>query len=108
MDAQALADAAPAAGYAPWGTVDGEILPRQLVDVFDRGEQAPAPLLAGFNSGEIRSLRALAPRPPANAAEYERMIRERYLDLADEFLKLYPGTNLEESILATTRDALYG
>ena len=66
------------------------------------------PLLAGFNSGEIRSLRVLAPRPPANAAEYERMIRERYLDLADEFLRLYPGANLQESILATTRDALYG
>jgi len=108
MDAQALADAAPAAGYTPWGTVDGQVLPRQLVDVFDNGEQAPAPLIAGFNSGEIRSLRALAPRPPANAAEYERMIRDRYLDLADEFLKLYPGTNLEESILAATRDAMYG
>jgi para-nitrobenzyl esterase len=108
MDAQTLADAAPKAGYAPWGTVDGQILPRQLVDVFDKGEQAPVPLLAGFNSGEIRSLRALAPRPPANAAEYERMIRERYLDLADEFLKLYPSTNMEESVLATTRDGLYG
>jgi para-nitrobenzyl esterase len=108
MDAQKLADAAPAAGYAPWGTVDGQTLPRQLVDVFDRGEQAPVPLLAGFNSGEIRSLRALAPRAPANAAEYERLIRERYLDLADEFLKLYPSSNLEESVLATTRDALYG
>jgi para-nitrobenzyl esterase len=108
MDAQKLADAAPAAGYAPWGTVDGQILPRQLVDVFDKGEQAPAPLLAGFNSGEIRSLRALAPRAPANAAEYERLVRERYLDLADEFLKLYPAANLEESVLATTRDALYG
>jgi len=108
MDAQKLADAAPGVGYAPWGTIDGKILPRQLVDVFDRGEQAPVPLLAGFNSGEIRSLRVLAPRPPANAAEYERIIRERYLDLADEFLKLYPSTNMEESILATTRDALYG
>jgi para-nitrobenzyl esterase len=108
MDAQALADAAPAAGYAPWGTIDGQTLPRQLVEVFDRGEQAPAPLLAGFNSGEIRSLRALAPRPAANAVEYERIIRERYLDLADEFLKLYPNTNMEESILATSRDALYG
>jgi para-nitrobenzyl esterase len=31
MDAQTLADAAPKAGYAPWGTVDGQILPRQLV-----------------------------------------------------------------------------
>ncbi len=108
MDAHALADAAPAAGYAPWGTIDGQILPRQLVDVFDSGEQAPVLLLAGFNSGEIRSLRALAPRPPASAVEYERTIRERYLDLADEFLKLYPSTNMEESILRTTRDALYG
>jgi len=108
MDAHTLADAAPAAGYAPWGTIDGQILPRQLVDVFDRGEQAPVPLLAGFNAGEIRSLRALAPRPPANAVEYERIIRERYLDLADDFLKRYPSTNMEESILATTRDALYG
>ena len=108
MDAQALADAAPAAGYQPWGTVDGQILPRQLVEVFDKGEQAPARLLAGFNSGEIRSLRALAPRPPSHAAEYERMIRERYLDLASDFLERYPATNLEESILATTRDALYG
>jgi para-nitrobenzyl esterase len=108
MDAPKLADAALAAGYAPWGTVDGKTLPRQLVDVFDKGEQAPAPLLAGFNSGEIRSLRALAPRAPANAAEYERLIRERYLDLADGFLKLYPAANLEESVLATTRDALYG
>jgi para-nitrobenzyl esterase len=80
----------------------------QLVDVFDKGEQAAVPLLAGFNSGEIRSLMALAPHPPANAAEYERMIRERYLDLANEFLKLYPSTDVADSILKTTRDGLYG
>jgi para-nitrobenzyl esterase len=66
------------------------------------------PLLAGFNSGEIRSLRILAPPPPATASEYESTIRERYLDLADEFLRLYPSTNMQESIWATTRDALYG
>lgn len=108
MDAQTLADAAPAAGYAPWGTVDGQILPRQLVDTFDEGQQAPVPLLAGFNSGEIRSLLALAPRPPASPADYERAIRDRYLDLADAFLKLYPAANVRESVLATTRDALYG
>jgi para-nitrobenzyl esterase len=108
MDAGTLTDAAPAAGFAPWGAIDGHVLPRQLVDVFDRGEQAPVPLLAGFNSGEIRSLMVLAPHPPANAAEYENMIRDRYLDLADEFLRLYPSRNMQESILATTRDALYG
>jgi para-nitrobenzyl esterase len=108
MDAGKLSQAAPAAGFGPWGAIDGHVLPRQLVDAFDKGEQAHVPLLAGFNSGEIRSLRILAPKPPASAAEYEKMIRERYGDLADEFLRLYPSTNLEESILAATRDALYG
>ncbi len=108
MDAAKLSLAAPAAGYVPWGTIDGHVLPHQLVDVFDRGEQAPVPLLAGFNSGEIRSLRILAPRPPANAAAYETIIHDRYGDLADEFLQLYPSADMEESILAATRDALYG
>jgi para-nitrobenzyl esterase len=108
MDAQALIDASAAAGFAPFGVVDGHVLPRQLVDVFDRGEQAPVPVLAGFNSGEIRSLTFLAPPPPASAAEYEQIIRTRYADLAAEFLRLYPATDLRESVLATTRDALYG
>ena len=108
MDAGTLTLAAPRAGFAPWGAIDGHVMLRQLVDVFDKGEQAPVPLLAGFNSGEIRSLRVLAPHPPANAAAYETTIRGQYLDLADEFLRLYPSANMEESILATTRDALYG
>ena len=108
MDAEALTNAAPKAGYAPWGTIDGHVMLRQLVDIFDRGEQAKVPLLAGFNSGEIRSLRVLAAKVPASAAEYEATIRAQYGDMADAFLKRYPSSNLEESILATTRDALYG
>ncbi|HKD23396.1 MAG TPA: carboxylesterase family protein [Rhizomicrobium sp.] len=108
MDAAALANAAPAAGFLPLGAVDGHILPDQLVDIFDKGEQAHVPLLAGFNAGEIRSLRVLAPPPPASAAVYESTIRDRYKDLADDFLKLYPSSNMQESIWATTRDALYG
>jgi para-nitrobenzyl esterase len=108
MEPQALTDAAAAASFAPFGVIDGHVLPRQLVEVFDRGEQAHVPLLAGFNSGEIRSLVFLAPPSPSSPSEYERVIRERYGDLADEFLQLYPGNTLRESILATTRDALYG
>jgi para-nitrobenzyl esterase len=108
MDASQLTYRAAALGYAPSGVVDGRVLPRQLVDAFDRGEQAPVPLLVGFNSGEIRSLRVLAPRPPASAADYERTIRDRYGDLAGAFLALYPSSNLEESIIAATRDGLYG
>jgi len=108
MDAQTMVNAAAAAGYFPFLSIDGHILPKQLVDAFDSGDQAHVPLLVGFNSGEIRSLRILSPPPPANAAAYESVIRERYGDLADAFLQLYPSSNLQESIWATTRDALYG
>ena len=95
-------------GYGPWGAIDGRVLPDQLVNVFDQGKQAHVPLLAGFNSGEIRSLTPLAPPVPASAGVYETTIRDRYGDLADAFLKLYPSDTLKESIFATTRDALYG
>ncbi|MEZ5892502.1 MAG: carboxylesterase family protein [Parvularculaceae bacterium] len=96
------------AGYIAWGTVDGVLLPDELVNVFDRGEQAPVPIIAGFNSGEIRSLRILMPKKPANAGDYEKAIRDAYGDLADAFLKQYPPENIDESMLATTRDAMYG
>jgi para-nitrobenzyl esterase len=73
-----------------------------LVDVFDRGEQAPVPVLAGFNEGEIRSLRFLLPPPPADPAAYDNQIRERYGDLTDAFLTLYPAETMADSVLATT------
>jgi len=108
MDAVNLTNAAAYLRFAPFAAVDGKVLPRQLVDTFDRGEQAPVPVLTGFNSGEIRSLKFLAPHAPPNAATYESEIRKRYGDLADAFLALYPSATMDESILATSRDALYG
>ncbi len=95
-------------GLSPFGAVDGKILPRQLVDTFDKGEQAHVPILAGSNSGEIRSLRTLAPAAPASAAVYEKAINDRYGDLSADYLKLYPASaGLEEAVIASTRDALY-
>ena len=109
MEAQELTTSAQAKGYAPWGTIDGKILPEQLVEIFDRGQQAPVPLLAGFNQGEIRSLRfLLPPSPPADAQAYEAAIRAAYGPLAETFLRLYPSSDLDESLLATPRDGLYG
>jgi para-nitrobenzyl esterase len=109
MDAGKLVQAAAATGYVPYGTVDGKILPRQLVDTFDRGEQAPVPLIAGFNSGEIRSLRFLAPPPPVSRDAYVAGIRARYGDLASDYLRLYPAEgDLERNGLDGTRDAVFG
>src|SRR5690606_13343825 len=95
-------------GYFPFLTVDGRVVPDQLVALFDRGEQAPVPVLAGFNSGEIRSLRFLAPPPPADAAAYQALIRERYGDQADESPRLCPADDRAEAVLLPPRDALYG
>ena len=108
MDARQLTDSSIMSGFAPFAAVDGKILTRQLVETFDRGEQAPVPILAGFNSGEIRTLTMLLPPVPGSAEAYEKAIRERYGDLADAYLALYPSTNLREALLANTRDALYG
>ena len=107
MDAQAVTNGALAAGYLTSGTIDGHILPRQLVETFDRGEQAAVPIIAGFNQGEIRTLTALAPAMPESAEAYESRIRELYGDMAEDFLRLYPSDDLQESIYETTRDALY-
>jgi para-nitrobenzyl esterase len=108
MDPDKLTEAAAAARFPPWGTVDGHVLPEQMVTAFDQGEQAPVPVLAGFNSGEIRSLRILAPPVPASTDRYESVIRSQYGQLAGDYLRLYPASNMKESILAATRDALYG
>lgn len=108
MDARRLVDGAAAAGYAPYGTIDGKILPRQLVDTFERGEQAPVPLIAGFTSGEVRGLRFLLPPLPASAEAYANDVKARYGDLAGEYLRLYPPRDLEQTQLAATRDAVFG
>jgi para-nitrobenzyl esterase len=108
MPADQITMAAVGFAYGPWGAVDGHVLTDQLVNVFDQGKQARVPLLAGFNSGEIRTLTPLAPPVPASAAAYESTIRDRYGDLAAKFLALYPSDNLKESIFATTRDGMYG
>lgn len=108
LDAQQLADAALNAGFMPGGTIDGYVLPDEIVAVFEQGRQAKVPLLAGFNSGEIRSLPFLMPKLPATPDAYEAEIRDRYGDLAARFLIFYPADHMVESALASLRDALYG
>ena len=108
LPAEEIASKAPTTGYFPFPNVDGKVVPRQLVETFDRGEQAPVPILAGFNSGEIRSLRVLLPKAPADAAAYEAAVRAGYGELAPLFLARYPAKTIDDSMLAATRDAMYG
>jgi para-nitrobenzyl esterase len=108
MDADELTQASVTGRFWAQGTIDGTVLPKQLIDTFDAGEQAKVPLLAGFNSGETRSQKLLLPPAPATANLYETEIARRYRDLAPAFLKIYPSTDVPGSMLATLRDAIYG
>jgi para-nitrobenzyl esterase len=108
IDGLTLVTKSPATGYVPLPTVDGWLLPDQLVEIFDRGEQTHVPLLVGFNAGELRSLRALLPPIPKTPADYESEVKTRFRDLSDTYLKHYPSDDLQGSVLAASRDGLYG
>ncbi|MDE1938885.1 MAG: carboxylesterase family protein [Alphaproteobacteria bacterium] len=109
MDATKLNMEALKAKFRATGTIDGWVLPRQLVDVYDSKEMAKVPVLMGFNAGEIETLpQFLPPSLPTSGAVYEKIIRERYRDLAPLFLKLYPPDNVKASMMAAERDAIFG
>ena len=108
MDAKTLMDKSYAAGFDPQANIDGWVLPQQIVECFDSDQQARVPIIVGFNAGEIRSLRIFLPPLPKTHAEYDAMVQRIYGDLADKYLELYPGTDIEESALEAGRDAFYG
>lgn len=107
MDAGRMNDAALQAGYLPAGTIDGWVLPRQVIESLDRGEEAHVPVLMGLNAGEIQTLPAFLPPLPSSSAVYTQEIRTRYGALAPEFLRLYPASDVRSSMMAAVRDAIF-
>ena len=108
MDATKLDLAALKAGFHATGNIDGWSLPRQLVDTYDRKELAHVPVLMGFNEGEIKTLPQFLPPLPTSSKVYETKIRDSYRDLAPEFLRLYPASDIKASMMAAERDAIFG
>jgi para-nitrobenzyl esterase len=102
MSAEALLEAAAKPGlprFAP--TIDGHFLPKPPLEVFEAGEQARVPLLAGWNSEESAArgvLRASEPTPE----NYAQAVKALYPDRAEEVLRLYPGTTNDEVIQSAT------
>ena len=98
------------AGYRGGPNVDGWVITRQIVDTFDRKEEALVPVLMGFNRNEVYPvLMGFLPQSlPDSSAAYEAEIRKRYGDLAAEFLRLYPSGDIKGSSMAASRDAVFG
>ncbi len=100
--------AAAASGFMPQGTIDGTILPRQIPEIFDRGEQAKVPVVVGFNSGEVRSQRIFLPRIPNTEADYVAAIERGYGDLSRDYVRQYPADDMEQSMLDALTQGIYG
>jgi para-nitrobenzyl esterase len=99
------------AGFASTAIVDGKVITRQLLDSFERGEQAKVPLMTGFTAGEIGTMKSILPGLPEastfTAESYEAKIRANYGPLADEFLRLYPVSAIGANMLAAARDGFF-
>ena len=107
MDARTVEDHA---GFIGGPNIDGWVLPHQIVDTFDRKEEAVVPVLMGFNRNEIYPVLMgfFTLNLPDSSDVYEAEIRRRYGDLASEFLRLYPSSDIKGSTMAAIRDAIFG
>jgi len=102
MPASKLLEAAFTPGGPPMSaTIDGYLLPKSLPAIFEAGEQAQVPLMAGWNSAEVPYqvvLRADAPTPE----NYKKAVEQLYKERAGEALTLYPGGTNEEVVRSAT------
>ncbi|MGH9648017.1 MAG: carboxylesterase family protein, partial [Bryobacteraceae bacterium] len=111
MGAKSLADlrAKPAAEVLAGGrgggpVVDGWFLPDEPASIYAQGKQNDVPILVGSNKDEGTFF-----SQPTTAAAWIQRARQRYGDMADQFLKLYPAESdaqANASELAAFRDEL--
>ena len=94
---------APAAGAAGRGAagptvrstsvVDGYALPLPTGQIFAQGKQNDVPTLTGMNADEGGA----SPKPTATPETLAAQAKQRYGDLAPQFLALYPFTTLDDA-----------
>lgn len=103
LPALELLAAADKAHFQTHDIVDGWLLPKQPYDIFAAGEQHAVPTLLGYNEDEGTTLKVEALVPP-NEFMYRANVRRLYGDHADDYLEVYPSTNLTRSCLDGFRD----
>ena len=89
--------------------VDGWVLPQDVASIFAQGKQNDVPLIVGFNADEGTTL---APQGTALTAEvFTSGVRQRYGNLSDAFLKVYPANSNQEAVssfFSAYRDQTFG
>jgi para-nitrobenzyl esterase len=107
---EAVANAAPAGGGpgAPGvprlrfsANLDGYFLPKTLAAIYEAGEQAKVPLLAGSNSEEMPARVILGPSE-ATVESFAEAVRKLYGESAEQVLKVYAPKTPDEVLQAAT------
>jgi para-nitrobenzyl esterase len=107
IPALSLQAGAQSARFQTDGIVDGWVIPDQPYNLFAQGRQHKIPVLIGYNAEEGTTLGALG-RIPENDDVYIASTRQTYADLANEFLEVYPASDLRKSTLDSYRDGSFG
>ena len=95
----------------PEAVVDGWVFPEQIFSAFDQGKQHDVPVLAGYTSGEAYAFEdseGVTPACPDSPESYIADVHARYGNLAEEYLSVYPPTDLREAVFTPFRDGHYG
>ena len=80
----------PGVRFAP--DVDGLFLPDSVPAIYAAGKQAHIPLLAGWNRDE-----GGFPKEPVTMESYRETARSTWGPRADDFMKVYSATNVDEA-----------
>jgi para-nitrobenzyl esterase len=97
IDADSLQKILPPRGMANV-VLDGYFMSESADAVFERGEQAQVPLLAGWNSLEAHPMQALQGQAPT-VENYKNALKARFGDSTDEIFEAY-GIATDEDVLS--------
>ena len=79
-------------GFGP--VVDGYVLPASAMEIFAQGKQNDVPTITGGNRHDNNGP---VPHPTVTVVQFVEQSKQRYGELADEFLKLYPAANDDQA-----------
>jgi para-nitrobenzyl esterase len=97
MNADSLQNVLPPRGMSRL-VIDGYFMTESADAVFERGEQAQVPLLAGWNSLEAHPMQALQGQAPT-VQNYKDAMRAQFGDMTDEIFDAY-GITTDEDVLS--------
>ena len=97
IDADSLQKMLPPRGMANV-VLDGYFMSESADAVFEKGEQAQVPLLAGWNSLEAHPMQALQGQAPT-VENYKNVMKAQFGDMTDEIFDAY-GIMTDEDVLS--------